>query len=514
MLPDDPTTQEAAMNADQQINKRIVILGGGTAGWMTANALIAAWGDKGADISLIESPDIGTVGVGEGSTPRLKIFFDDIGVEESEWMPRCNATYKNGISFANWSTRPGFDRYFHPFTSQVDQHTKTAFYFNTYARRLGVSVHAHPDRFFLGARLSANRQGPKPNENFPFAVEYGYHFDANLVGAFLKEKATSRGVTHIAAHVVDVQQSDDGDIATLTTNDGETIEGDFFVDCSGFRGALIQKALQVPFRSFAENLFNDSAVVLPTNREEEIGSQTVSTALKHGWAWEIPLTNRTGNGYVYSSSFCSADDAESELRTHLGLLDSDVESRHLKMNVGRVEKHWERNCLAIGLSQGFIEPLEATALNLVCNTVYDFIETVNTGGFADQGRDKFNARINEGFEKVRDYIVAHYIMNTRDDTDYWRQNGANTKVPDRLQQILQIWKSGKSLSEEMEQQQIQSTYTAMSWCCLLAGYGFYPEPRDVLGSEQYAGRVDMAKIDDFIRRCALNFQSQNEQLRF
>ena len=190
--------------------------------------------------------------------------------------------------------------------------------------------------------------------------------------------------------------------------------------------------------SYAENLFNDSAVVLPTEQEDNIGSQTVSTALRYGWAWQIPLTHRIGNGYVYSSSFCSDDEAEKELREHLGLLDSDVEARHLKMKVGRVERHWERNCLALGLSQGFIEPLEATAVNLVCNTIYDFIETVDAQGSTGSGRDEFNARINEGFEMVRDYIVAHYVMNTRDDTEYWRQNGSNQNIPERLQQSLEI----------------------------------------------------------------------------
>jgi hypothetical protein len=489
-----------------------VILGGGTAGWMTANALADAWGDKGAQISLIESPDIGTVGVGEGSTPRMKIFFDDLGIEESEWMPRCNATYKNGISFVNWSSRPGFERYFHPFASEIDRHTKTAFYLNTYARRLGVDVYAHPDRFFLSAKLSADRQGPKPEENFPFNVEYGYHFDAGLVGEFLRDKATERGVMHISARVVDVNLSPAGNISSLQTSDDETIEGDLFVDCSGFGGTLIQKVLEVPFRSYAENLFNDSAVVLPTEQQEAIGSQTVSTALKYGWTWEIPLTNRIGNGYVYSSSFCSGDDAEQELREHLGLLDSDVEARHLKMKVGRVERHWEKNCLAVGLSQGFIEPLEATALNLVCNTVYDFIETVDKGGIGGAGRDEFNARVNDSFEKVRDYIVAHYILNSRNDTDYWRQNGANLNVPDRLKQILDLWKAAQNLSAEMERQNIDSSYTPMSWYCLLAGYGFYPEVRDLPGSEQYASKVDMTRIDDFVRRCALNFRSQNEQL--
>jgi len=502
------------MSPDQQIRKRIVILGGGTAGWITANAMIDSWANKGIEITLIESPAIGTVGVGEGSTPRMKLFFDSIGVEEAEWMPRCNATYKNGISFANWSTRPGFGSYFHPFTSQVDQHTRTEFFFNTHARRQGIDVHAHPNRYFLAAKLSENRQGPKPNENFPFVVEYGYHFDANLVGEFLKERARERGVKHIAAKVVDVRKASSGNIASLLTDTEETIEGDFFVDCSGFRGTLIQKTLEVPFRSFAENLFNDSAVVLPTEQGDNIGSQTVSTAMKYGWAWEIPLTHRIGNGYVYSSSFCSADDAEAELRTHLELLDSDTEARHLKMKVGRVEEHWHKNCLAVGLSQGFIEPLEATALNLVCNTVYDFIETVDAEGFADRGRKGFNERVNAGFESIRDYIVAHYILNSRDDTDYWLQNGENKHVSETLKQILQIWKTGKNLGQEMKRLQIHSSYRAVSWYCLLAGYGFYPELRPMPADNPAATKMDMGRIDDFIRRCSLNFQTQNEALRF
>ncbi len=496
------------------INKKIVILGGGTAGWIAANALVHAWGGRGAEVALVESPDIGTVGVGEGSTPRLKIFFDTIGVEEAEWMPKCNATYKNGISFVGWSTRPGFEHYFHPFASQVDQHTKSAFYFNMHARRHGIDVHAHPDRFFLTARLSANRQGPKADESFPFVMDYGYHFDAGLVGEFLKEKALERGATYVPARVVDVNVKANGDIESLVTDADEKIEADFFIDCSGFSGTLIQKFLKVPFVSYGENLFNDSAVVLPTEQEQNIGSQTVSTALSFGWAWQIPLTHRIGNGYVYSSSFCAADDAEKELRQYLGLLDSDVEARHLKMKVGRVERHWERNCLALGLSQGFIEPLEATALNIVCNTIYDFITTVDSDGIAGAGRDDFNARVNDGFEMVRDYIVAHYILNTREDSEYWRQNAANTRVPERLQQILQIWKSGQGLAQEMERLQIQSSYTAMSWACLLSGYGFFPETRDVEGSDQFAGQVDMNEIDEFIRRCALNFRSQNELLRF
>ena len=496
-------------------NKRIVILGGGTAGWIAANAMIERWGAQGADITLIESPDIGTVGVGEGSTPRLKVFLDQIGVKESEWMPPCNATYKNGISFVNWSTKPGFERYFHPFASQVDRFTTTAFFFNTLARRRGIDVHAHPDRFSLTARLSDNRQGPIPDENFPFENDYGYHFDAQLLGEYLGDIAKSRGVRHLQARVTDVNRAPDGDIASLSIEDGGAVDGDFFVDCSGFRGALIQQALQVPFRSFSENLFNDSAVVLPTAQSDRIGSQTVSTALKFGWAWEIPLTHRIGNGYVYSSAFCSPDDAETELREFLGLQDSDVEARHLRMKVGRLESHWHRNCLAVGLSQGFIEPLEATALNIVCNTVYRFMESVDAdGGLGGAGSKVFNDKVNEEFEAVRDYIVAHYVLNSRRDTAYWVQNAQNPNLPPMLRRILEIWTTGHNLSQEIESGRIRSSYTPRSWYCLLAGYGYYPEINPAVPDSEMPDRIDLAEVDEFVRRCALNFRSQNELLQF
>ncbi len=260
------------MNQETNVGKHVVIVGGGTAGWITANAMIARWRNKGVDITLIESPEIGTIGVGEGSTPQLKDYLDSIGIEESEWMPACKATYKNGITFAGWSSSPGYERYFHPFPSRIDEHTITAFYVNALERRQSIDVHAHPDRFFLAARLAAEKLGPIPDENFPFAVEYGYHFDAHLLGEFLKSKATSRGVTHVAARVLEVKQDSAGNIASLLTDTGQTIAGDFFVDCSGFSSLLLQQTLGVPFRSFSENLFNDAAVVLPTDQVDNIGS--------------------------------------------------------------------------------------------------------------------------------------------------------------------------------------------------------------------------------------------------
>jgi 2-polyprenyl-6-methoxyphenol hydroxylase-like FAD-dependent oxidoreductase len=495
-----------------QAPQRILIVGGGTAGWMTANLLARSWSDRGVEIALLESPDIGIIGVGEGSTPQLKTFFDVIGVDEADWMPKCNATYKVGISFTNWSTKPGYPSYFHPFPSQTDLQNAQAFVYHCYLRRLGVDVDAHPNRYFVPAYLAAHRLGPKPERNFPFRVQYGYHFDSYLVGQFLRALAVGRGVRHLEGEVAEVPRSEGGDIAGLRLADGRRLDADCYVDCTGFRGLLLQQALKVPFRSFAANLFNDAAVVLPTPPGPGPNSQTISTALRHGWAWDIPLTNRTGNGYVYSSAYCSADAAEQELRGKLGLLDAAVAARHLKMRVGRVESHWHRNCLAVGLSQGFIEPLEATALHLVHETIAGFIASHDEAAAPPDPRPEFNRLINRRFDGIRDYIVCHYKVNSRRDTDYWRANAANEQLSDSLRRLLATWLEREDLTLEIERQQIGTYYSTVSWHCLFAGYGVFPEGGYRPPQAPRETRYDLAETDDFVARCALNFRAHAAQL--
>ncbi|MDZ7628178.1 MAG: tryptophan halogenase family protein [Parvularculaceae bacterium] len=483
---------------------RIVILGGGTAGWMAACLLAKQWGPRGVSISVVESPEIGIIGVGEGSTPQLRAFFRDLGVPEAEWMASCNATYKNGISFEGWSRLPGYAAYFHPFPSPIDAHTAPAFHFNSFNRRRGADLVAAPDRFFLSAKLAQKRLAPLAAAHFPFDIAYGYHFDAFLVGKFLRRHAEARGVAHLEGKVSEIAVDEAGAVAALTLDGGRRIEADFFVDSTGFRSMILQERLGVPFHSYKDNLFNDSAVVMPTPPDPTgLAAATRAVAMRCGWRWDIPLTNRSGNGYVYSSDFISADGAETELRGALGLLDTDVQSRHLKMKVGRVDRHWEKNCLAVGLSQGFIEPLEATALHLVQATVEGFISTVETSGFDDAGRRAFNASVNARFEGVRDYIVCHYQASLRDDTDYWRANAANTKRSPSLQSILNCWRAGGDIREEVRRQDIAKYYTDMSWICLLGGYGNYPQ--DLRAPVPEESRFDIAVIDDFIERCSLNF---------
>jgi len=493
--------------------RSIVVVGGGTAGWMTALMLAnSAYGSK-LKITVVESTQVGTIGVGEGSTPWLRGFFEELGIEESEWMPACNATYKNGITFDKWSTRQGFESYFHAFASMLDNLTMTQFINNVHSRLNHADVHAHPDRFFIATKLARDCLAPKPQRSFPFDVWYGYHFDATLLGAFLNKKAQQRGVQHVARHVNAVSRHDNGDIASLQLEDGETLAADFFVDCTGFASILIGKTLETPFVPYTENLFNNAAIALATPLNGPIMSQTVSTALNHGWAWKIPLTNRHGNGYVYSTDFCTPEQAETELRTHLGVMDADVSARHLKMRVGRVTESWNRNCLAVGLSQGFIEPLEATALLFVQRTVSLFVSTLEKGDLSAEARNMLNQAVNAQFEGTRDYIVTHYKTNTRTDTDYWRANAANTNLSNPLKQLLATWLASKPIIPGLKSGVFGQGYPTMSWYSLLAGMGLFPDPKTMRPPTADEAQHDMGEIDNLIERSAMNFPDQRELLQ-
>jgi len=492
--------------------RRIVVVGGGSAGWMTALILARSLIDQGVAITVVESPTVGIIGVGEGSTPWLRGFFDSLGIEESEWMPACHATYKCGITFDGWSTKKGFERYFHPFASMLDNLTMTQFVHNADARVNGADVYAHPDRFFIASRLAAKHLAPKPAEHFPFDIWHGYHFDSVLLGQFLHRKALERGVGYLAAHVTQANLDEHGAIASLSTKEGPAIAGDLFIDCTGFAGLLITQALKTPFISFAENLFNDAAIAMPTPLGDSVPSETVSTAMKNGWAWRIPLTGRFGNGYVYSTQFCTPDAAERELREHLSLLESDTPARHLKMKIGRVTQHWNKNCLAVGLSQGFIEPLEATALLFIQQTAASFVEFLELGDLSEAAHDRFNTRVNAHFEGTRDYIVTHYKTNSRTDTEYWRANAANLNLSEPLKQLLNLWMSGKGIAPPVRRQELGKGYPVFSWYAIMAGMGIFPDPRALRAPQGKEDVYRMSDIDNLLDRSELNYRDHRDVL--
>ena len=482
------------------------MLGGGSAGWISACLLYDAWGQRGGSVTLVESPDIGIIGVGEGSTPQLKAFFDQLGIAEAEWMPSCDATYKFGIRFAGWSERPGYESYFHPFPGPVDLHSEPHFTHNCSLARRGIDVPAHPDAWFLAQYLASARRSPEPADSFPFAPSYGYHFDAYKLGAFLREWATGRGVAHLERRVVDIALDTDGDVEALIDENGQRIEGDLFVDCSGFGSVIAQQRLGVAFHSFDDNLFNDRAVVMPSAHEGSITPQTESIAMRAGWRWSIPLTTRIGNGYVYSSRYLDERQAEAELRAAIGLEGSEQAARHLRMKVGRIAESWHRNCLTAGLAQGFIEPLEATALHIVIATAQEFIAAYEAGGFSAQHRDAFNASIGRRYDGIRDYIVAHYRLNQRSDTDYWRDNASNDRLSDGLKAMMTAWFRQEDMTAANDRAYGgKRYYPSMSWHCLFAGYGTFPPAEKMQAPPADLRTGDAEGVAGMLEACLKNF---------
>lgn len=487
---------------------RVVILGGGTAGWMTAALFAHHWRDHPIRISVVESPEIGIIGVGEGSTPQLKAFFDTLAIPESIWMPACDATYKLGIGFEGWSFEEGYGRYFHPFPGPLDVHTEGDFFRNAALRRSGIDVDANPDNFYLSGRVAAKGGAPHGADAFPFDLGYGYHFDAHKLGAFLRDHAVGQGAVHLARKVQQVEVGSEGDVSALILDGGERFEGDFFLDCSGFKALIAEQALGARFLPFKDNLFNDRAVVVQTPHDNASAPVTAtrSIAMSAGWRWSIPLTTRIGNGYVYSSRYLDRDEAETELRTALGLDAAQAPLRHLDMKVGRLESSWTANCLAMGLAQGFIEPLEATALHIIIATAQEFIDAFDAGDFTPRYRATFNTRIAARYEGIRDYIVAHYRMNRRARPGYWQDAANMDALSDDLKAVITAWFTGADLSETLQDLGIGSYYPNLSWHCLFAGYGTFPA-RTALRRPLAVDRIaDQARVERFLNRAAVNFQ--------
>ncbi|MGJ8692540.1 MAG: tryptophan halogenase family protein [Thalassotalea sp.] len=487
--------------------KKIVIVGGGTAGWMCASLMAKQWQQQ-VEIILIESDSIGTIGVGEGTTPTIKHFFERLNISEQEWMPQCSATYKTGIQFDGWSSIENYESYFHPFYSPLDNTYQHEFKQNCFLKRKGIDVQAHPDKFIVAAELGKHHKAPISPENLPFKMTYAYHFDAGLLAKFLKTKAQAWGVKHLIGTIEQVGKTTDNNLSHVILAGGEKINADFFVDCSGFTSLLLGKTLEVPYLSFSDTLLNDAAVTIRTTISESIPCVTTSTALSCGWAWQIPLTNRFGNGYVYSSKHISDADAEKELRAHLGLAADEGEANHLKMRVGRFSKGWQNNCLAIGLAQGFIEPLEATALHFVSQSIIDFVDLADSLVFQTADIEAYNKKLTTRYNAVKDYIELHYLTNSRNDTPYWQATRSH-KPSAAVINILQTWYAGEDIFEQINASHL---FEAISWQAMLAGVGAFPtsdKKPEVLPPNL---KVDMDKLKRYIDKTCQYFPHHNQAL--
>ena len=489
------------------MTRRIVIAGGGSAGWIAASLFQHHFTGTDTEITLVESDKVPVIGVGEGSTPHLRQLFSTLGIAEDDWMPHCHATYKNGIRFEGWQSdhAPG---YFHPFPSAPDRHTAGAFLQACERRRQRINLACLPDDYFLANWLTTHHKAPlQRTGSLTIPLNYAYHFDASRLATLLANHTTKQGLKHIRGTVNTVTRHQSGDIDALLLDDGQRIPGDFFVDCTGFRSLLLQQTLEVGFLSYADALFNDAAVACASVRHENPVPATRSVAMENGWRWEIPLTHRTGNGYVYSSQFENKNNAAARLSEVLGNQGNADDIRHIPMKVGRTASSWAKNCLVVGLSQGFIEPLEATALHLVQETTEQFLSAWEAGSYTPLHRDEFNSRIAGRFDGIRDYIVAHYVLSKRSGK-YWDAVRAEAKRSDTLTALLQCWNDGGNLVQFIQDNQIGHYYSAVSWYCLLSGYDAYPAISAALDKD-----ASLTAITPLLEKWGATFVSHSEALQ-
>lgn len=447
--------------------KSIVILGGGTAGWMAAAYFCKVWREKSIKISLIESSRHKTLGVGEGSTPFLRDFFSRLGIEESVWMASCDATFKHGIEFPNWTKKGYHSSYFHPFYNELDGKYAPQFFNDCHRNSKETPLGCLPDDYFISAYLAASNRTPNLKSRSVCGIDYGYHFDAGKLVKFLKHFAVSHGVTHVNDEMTHAY-CDDGKIESIDTLGNGNVKADFFIDCSGSKGLLIQNALNTPFIDYSKYLSNNSAVAIQTPLNAKCKqSYTHSVAVENGWVWNIPLRSRVGNGLVYSNKHLSEQEAERQLRSYLN--EYKAPANHLHWQIGRLDRHWHSNCLALGMSQGFLEPLEAPMLNMVQQTIETFHYAIETWGVSTKAQLYLNTSINKLFDGTCDYLQAHYLTNSRQDSQYWIDNQNLTYRTNFMPELIEAWKKTNNIDNVLARYADQLAYGKTSWYCLLSG---------------------------------------------
>lgn len=498
--------------------KDIVILGGGTAGWMTAATLAHLLDAQRVSVTLIESEQIGTVGVGEATIPPILLFNQMLGIDENTFLRETKATFKLGIEFVNWGGLG--EAYIHPFGDfATDVETLPVHHHWLRAKAAGYNR----DLFDFSLMVQACRRNRfvHPVQNNPRSVlsgvHYAYQFDAGLYAAYLRRYSEERGVKRVEGRVETVtQNAETGHVETLKLDNGKEVSGEFFVDCSGFRGLLIEQTLKTGYEDWSGWLPVDRAIALPCEKTEPVIPYTRATAHGAGWQWRIPLQHRTGNGHVYCSGFMSDDEARETLIGHLdGAPIADP--KQLRFQTGHRRKFFDKNVLALGLAAGFMEPLESTSIHLVQTGLARLMALFPDKRYSQVDIDAYNQRTLFEYERVRDFLVLHYIATKRDDTPFWR-HCQNLPVPDSLQQKIEQYRSAGRIFRDSNE-----LFTESSWLAVMHGQGIEPEAwnpiADRFESAAMSERLDgMANIiarasdampnhEDYVQQCVAQSQS-------
>jgi tryptophan halogenase len=506
--------------------RSVVVVGGGTAGWMSATYLKAAFGDR-LRVTVVESDRIPTIGVGEATFSTVRHFFEYLGLDERVWMPHCGGSYKLGIRFQDWAA-PGH-HFYHPFERL---RVVAGFHVADWWLQIGQRDQGFDRQCFITPALCQARRSPRTIDGELFVVDadqslgrstlaeqraqfpYAYHFDAARLALFLTRLGVERGVQHIRDDVLDVCQDERGWITHVTTRERGDVAGDLFIDCTGFRGLLINQTLGEKFQSFQDVLPNNRAVALQVPQDHErdgIAPYTTATAMPAGWIWTIPLFGRDGTGYVYSDQFCAPDEAEAALRRFAAAGRDDLSANHIQMRVGRNERSWVNNCVAIGLSSGFVEPLESTGIFFIQHGVEQLVRH-----FPDQRWDPklpaaYNLRINRAIDGVKEFLVLHYRAAARDDSPYWKETKVRP-IPDGLRERLAM--ASCFLLDEETIYPYYHGFETYSWNTMLLGLGHEPsQPRPALAMvDQRRAMEELARIRADAETCVSRLPSCYEYL--
>ena len=449
---------------------KVVIVGGGTAGWMAAAALGQLMAHRGVAVCLIESETIGTVGVGEATIPQITLFNRLLGFDENEFVSATQATFKLGIEFVDW-TRPGH-RYFHPFGSYGTDMDGVAFHHFWLHQRQRGCKHALSEYCVqeVAAKRARFMRPDKRLANSPLAhIAYAFQFDATLYAKYLRAYAEARGVTRIEGKIVAAaRNAETGFVESVRIEGGVDIAGDFFIDCSGFRGLLIEQALGSGYDDWSEWLPCNRAVALPSENVGRLVPYTRATARPAGWQWRIPLQHRTGNGHVYCDEHMGADEATQMLLDNLEgpALRDPI---HLQFTTGMRKKVWNRNVLALGLAAGFMEPLESTSIHLIQTGIARLMTLFPTRDFARADIDEYNRATRVEYEYVRDFLVLHYRQTERDDSEFWRYC-RNIPKSDHLARKYALYEANGRIIREKDE-----LFTETSWLAVMHGQGLAPK---------------------------------------